>query len=392
MKIALITGVSGQDGSYLAELLLQKGYSVHGVVRRLSTDNYVNIDYLLNNPLFHIHYGDLSDTCSIVSIISKVRPHEIYNLAGQTHVKVSFSVPEFTTNVDAVGLLRILEAVRVLGMEKDVKIYQASTSELFGEVSECPQNENTPFRPRSPYACAKLYAYWIAVNYRQSYNMFISNGILFNHESPRRSKMFVTRKITSGVAAIKKGMQQNLQLGCLDAKRDWGYAPDYVKAMWLMLQQDTPDDFVIGTGNQYSVRDFCNIAFEYANMPIQWEGEGLNEKGIYNGKIVVEINKEFYRPSDVIDLKCDPTKAVKQLGWSTEVSFNNLVRIMYEHDIKLTLKREYIGTLDLGRRGQHHFSISYFPIGRYSRKMDTACITQGILLYSMKVWMILLII
>lgn len=337
-KKALITGVTGQDGSYLAEFLLERGYSVHGLVRRSSKDKHERIEHLLKNDNFHLHNGDLSDSLSIERVISKVKPSEIYNLAAQSHVRVSFEVPEYTANVDAVGILRILETVHQLNMEKTCRIYQASTSELFGKVQEIPQKETTPFYPYSPYACAKQYAYWIVNNYREAYGMFAVNGILFNHESERRGETFVTRKITLGASRIAKGLQHKLYLGNLNALRDWGYAKDYVECMWLMLQHDTPEDFVIATGEQHSVRDFCNLAFKYAGIDLIWEGTGLDEKAIdkKTNKILIEVNPEYFRPTEVETLLGDPTKAKTLLGWNPrKTSFEELVKIMMEHDLSL---------------------------------------------------------
>ena len=335
-KTALITGVTGQDGSFLAELLLEKGYTVHGIARRSSTERKERIEHLRDVAGFHLHYGDMTDSLSLLKIIEKTRPDEIYNLAAQSHVQVSFEVPEFTANADGLGTLRLLEAVRLLGMEKSCRIYQASTSELYGKVQEVPQNENTPFYPYSPYAVAKLYAFWISRNYREAYDMFISNGILFNHESERRGETFVTRKITLAVARIAKGLQEKLYLGNLNSKRDWGYARDYVDCMWRILQHETADDFVIATGEQHSVRDFCRLAFAYAGIELSFEGEGIEEKGIdiKSRKVLVEVSPEFFRPTDVVNLLGDPSKAKALLGWNpTATSFEELVRIMVEHDM-----------------------------------------------------------
>jgi GDPmannose 4,6-dehydratase len=339
MKTALITGVTGQDGSYLAELLIEKGYAVHGMARRTSTERKERIEHLRGHAQFHLHYGDMTDSLSILKIIQKVRPDEVYNLAAQSHVHVSFDVPEFTANADGLGTLRILEAVRMLGMEQTCRIYQASTSELYGKVQEVPQKETTPFYPYSPYAAAKQYAYWISVNYREAYNMFISNGILFNHESERRGETFVTRKITLAAANIAHGKQDKLYLGNLASLRDWGYAKDYVDCMWRILQHNEPDDFVIATGEQHSVREFCLLAFKYAGITLQFEGEGVDEKGIdaQTGKVLVEVSPEFFRPTDVVNLLGDPTKAKQVLGWNpTATSFEDLVRIMVQHDMKET--------------------------------------------------------
>lgn len=341
MKTAFITGVTGQDGSYLAEFLLEKGYDIHGLVRRSSVDRRERIDHLNGKPNFNVHYGDMTDSLSLVRLISTVKPDEIYNLAAQSHVQVSFNVPEYTANSDAVGTLRVLEAVHMLGMEKTCRIYQASTSELFGKVQEVPQKETTPFYPYSPYACAKQYAYWIVKNYREAYGMFAVNGILFNHESERRGETFVTRKITLAASRIAKGLQDKLYLGNMNALRDWGYAKDYVECMWLMLQHDTPEDFVIATGEQYSVRDFCNLAFKHVGIELIWEGEGLDEKGIdkATSRVLIEVNPRFFRPTDVETLLGDPTKAREVLGWNPrETSFEDLVRIMMEHDLEYVIK------------------------------------------------------
>jgi GDPmannose 4,6-dehydratase len=337
-KIALITGITGQDGSYLAEFLLEKGYSVHGLERRSSIDRHERIDNLLNNENFHLHYGDLSDSLSIERVITKIKPDEIYNLAAQSHVQVSFEVPEYTADVDGVGILRIMEAVHQLGMEKTCRIYQASTSELFGKVQEIPQKETTPFYPYSPYACAKQYAYWIVKNYREAYGMFAVNGILFNHESERRGETFVTRKITLAASRIAKGLQKKLYLGNLNALRDWGYAMDYVECMWLMLQHNAPEDFVIATGEQYSVRQFCDLAFKYVGIDVVWDGSGVEEKGIdkKTGKVLIEVHPKFFRPTDVETLLGDPTKAKTVLGWNPrKTSFEDLVKIMMKHDLEL---------------------------------------------------------
>ena len=336
MKKALITGITGQDGSYLAEFLLQKGYEVHGTIRRSSVDFRERIAHLEGQPHFHLHYADLGDSMSILGVIGKVRPDEIYNLAAQSHVQVSFDSPEFTADVDAVGVLRVLEAVRQLGLADTCRIYQASTSELYGKVEEVPQNENTPFHPYSPYAVAKLYGFWIVKEYREAYNMFCCSGILFNHESERRGETFVTRKITLAAARIAQGKQDCLYLGNLDSLRDWGYAKDYVECMWLILQHDTPEDFVIATGVQHTVREFATLAFHHAGIELRWEGEGINEKGIdvKTGKTVVAVSKDFYRPTDVVNLWGDPTKARAKLGWNpSKTPFEELVRIMVEHDM-----------------------------------------------------------
>lgn len=341
MKKALITGVTGQDGSYLAEFLLEKNYEVHGIVRRASTEKKERIDHLEGNPNFHLHYGDLTDSLSLVKIISKVEPDEIYNLAAQSHVAVSFEVPEYTADATGTGVIRLLEAIRICGLEKKCRFYQASTSELFGKVQEIPQSETTPFYPYSPYAAAKQYAYWVVRNYREGYGMFATNGILFNHESERRGETFVTRKITLAAAKIAAGVQDKLYLGNLDALRDWGYAKDYVECIWLMLQHNEPDDFVVATGEQYSVRDFCTRAFKRAGIELSWEGTGVEEKGIdaNTGKVVVEVSPEFFRPTDVVTLLGNPAKAKEKLGWNPrKTSFDELVNIMVDNDIKLVEK------------------------------------------------------
>jgi len=329
-KVALITGITGQDGSYLTELLLSKGYEVHGIIRRSSSINTGRIDHIYSNPNLHLHYGDVTDSLSIMNVLKKHNPCEIYNLAAQSHVKVSFETPEYTAMVDGLGTLRILEAVRLLNMEKTCKIYQASTSELYGLVQEIPQKETTPFYPRSPYGVAKLYAYWIVKNYRESYNMFACSGILFNHESPRRGHNFVTKKIVNGLESIGSGRQECLYLGNLNAKRDWGHAKDYVEAMWLMLQQDAPDDFVISTGEQYSVKEFVERCAPYFALKIRWEGEGLNEVGIneHTGKIIVRVDEKYFRPAEVETLLGDSSKAKSVLGWTPKHSFNALVEDM----------------------------------------------------------------
>ena len=335
MKKAFITGISGQDGSYLAEFLLERGYEVHGLLRRTSTEKKERIEHLRNNNRFHLHYGDMTDSISLIKIIKEIQPDEIYNLAAQSHVHVSFDVPEFTANADGIGTLRILEAVRLCGFEKKCRIYQASTSELYGKVEECPQNEMTPFHPYSPYAVSKQYAFWITKEYREAYGMFASNGILFNHESERRGETFVTRKITIAAAKIALGLQEKLYLGNLSSLRDWGYAKDYVECMWMILQHDTADDFVIATGEQYSVRDFCTLAFKHVGIELEWIGECLEEKGINkkNGEVIVEVSPEYFRPTDVVNLWGDPTKAMEQLGWNPrKTSFNQLVKIMVEND------------------------------------------------------------
>ncbi len=335
-KVALIAGITGQDGSYLAELLLSKGYDVHGTIRRSSVDFRERIAHLEGKPHFHLHYADLSDSMSILMVIGKVKPTEIYNLAAQSHVQVSFDSPEFTADVDAVGVLRILEAVRQLGLTQRCKIYQASTSELYGKVEEIPQNENTPFHPYSPYAVAKLYGFWIVREYREAYNMYCCSGILFNHESERRGETFVTRKITLAAARIKQGKQDKLLLGNLSSLRDWGYARDYVECMWLILQQKQPEDFVIATGVQHSVREFCYYAFKRVGIELKFEGKGLEEKGIdkSTGKVLVEVSPDFYRPTDVVNLLGDPTKAKNRLGWNpNSTSFEELVNIMVDSDM-----------------------------------------------------------
>lgn len=336
-KTALITGVTGQDGSYLSEFLLEKGYEVHGIIRRSSVDYRERIAHLENNPHFHLHYGDLGDSMSMMQVISKVRPDEIYNLAAQSHVQVSFDVPEFTADVDAIGVLRVLEAVRLCGLKDTCRIYQASTSELFGKVEEVPQRETTPFHPYSPYAVAKQYGYWIVKEYREAYGMFACSGILFNHESERRGETFVTRKITLAAARIAQGLQDKLYLGNLSSLRDWGYAKDYVECMWLILQNKEPEDFVIATGEQHSVREFAQLAFHDAGIELEWQGDGMNEKGIdkATGKVLVEVSPDFYRPTDVVNLWGDPTKAKTHLGWNpTKTTFEELVRIMVEHDMQ----------------------------------------------------------
>jgi len=340
MKKALITGVTGQDGSYLAEFLLNKKYEVHGIKRRTSLINTHRIDHLYQDPHeknknFILHHGDLTDSTSLIRIIQEVQPDEIYNLAAQSHVAVSFEEPEYTANSDAIGALRILEAMRILKLENKTKYYQASTSELYGAVSEIPQTEKTPFYPRSPYGVAKLYAYWITVNYREAYNMFACNGILFNHESPVRGETFVTRKITKALARIKLGLQKNFYLGNLDSKRDWGHAKDYVEAQWLMLQQKKPQDFVIATGTQYSVREFINQASKELDMKINWNGKGLKEVGTCNGKNIIKIDPRYFRPTEVETLLGDASKAKKELGWSPRISFKQLVKEMVNEDLKL---------------------------------------------------------
>ena len=349
LKTALITGITGQDGSYLAEFLLEKGYDVHGTIRRSSVDFRERIAHLEGTPHFHLHYADLGDSMSVLGVIGKVRPDEIYNLAAQSHVQVSFDSPEFTADVDAVGVLRILEAVRQLGMTETCRIYQASTSELYGKVEEVPQNENTPFHPYSPYAVAKQYGFWIVKEYREAYNMFCCSGILFNHESERRGETFVTRKITLAAASISQGVQDCLYLGNMDSLRDWGYAKDYVECMWLILQQDKPEDFVIATGVQHSVREFTELAFKHAGIELEFKGKGLDEVGVVKsideklstvncqlsiGDVVVRVSPDFYRPTDVVNLWGDPTKAKAKLKWNpNKTSFEELVKLMVEHDI-----------------------------------------------------------
>jgi GDPmannose 4,6-dehydratase len=339
-KTALITGITGQDGAYLAEFLLNKGYIVHGIKRRSSSFNTERIDHLYRDPHernvnFFMHYGDLTDSTNLIRIIQETQPDEIYNLAAQSHVQVSFDTPEYTANSDAVGTLRLLEAIRILGLEKKTKFYQASTSELYGKVQEIPQSETTPFYPRSPYGAAKLYAYWVTVNYREAYDMFACNGILFNHESPIRGETFVTRKITMAVARIKKGLQEKLYLGNLDAKRDWGFAGDYVEAMWLMLQQDEPDDFVIATGEMHSVREFVELAFAEVGIEIEWGGEGVDEVGVDKGTgdVLIEVDPRYYRPTEVDILIGDPRKAKEKLGWEAKVGLRELVKMMVEGDM-----------------------------------------------------------
>ena len=335
-KIALITGITGQDGSYLAEFLLEKGYEVHGTIRRSSVDFRERIAHLEGLPNFHLHYADLGDSMSVLGVIGKVRPTEIYNLAAQSHVQVSFDSPEFTADVDAVGVLRVLEAVRQLGMADTCRIYQASTSELYGKVEEVPQNENTPFHPYSPYAVAKQYGFWIIKEYREAYGIYCCSGILFNHESERRGETFVTRKITLAAARIKQGKQDKLYLGNLSSLRDWGYAKDYVECMWLILQQDKPEDFVIATGVQHSVREFCYYAFKHVGIELEFKGEGADEKGIdkATGRVLIEVSPDFYRPTDVVNLWGDPTKAKAKLGWNpNKTSFEELVALMVDSDM-----------------------------------------------------------
>lgn len=349
MKKALITGVTGQDGAYLSEFLLKKGYEVHGIKRRSSSFNTQRIDHLyqdphVNNKRFILHYGDLTDTSNLVRILQEVQPDEIYNLGAQSHVQVSFEVPEYTADTVGTGTLRLLEAIRILGMEKKVRFYQASTSELFGKVQEVPQKETTPFYPRSPYAVAKLYGFWIVVNYRESYGMYACNGILFNHESPIRGETFVTRKVTRAAARIKLGLQDKLYMGNIDAKRDWGYAGDYVELMWLMLQQDKPDDYVMATGVTTTVRDFITMAFKEVGITLKWEGKGIDEKGIdtETGKVLVEIDPRYFRPAEVELLIGDPTKAYKALGWKPKVQLPELVKMMVENDLNLAKKEQYL--------------------------------------------------
>ena len=337
MKKALITGVTGQDGSYLAELLLEKQYEVYGMIRRSSVDYRERIAHIEGHPHFHLKFGDLGDSISLVKLIGEIKPDEIYNLAAQSHVQVSFDVPEYTADVVATGVLRVLEAVRVCGLEKNCKIYQASTSELYGKVEEVPQRETTPFHPYSPYAVAKQYGFWIVKEYREAYKMFCCSGILFNHESERRGETFVTRKITLAAVRIAQGKQNKLYLGNLDSLRDWGYAKDYVECMWLILQHDKPEDYVIATGVQHSVREFATLAFHHAGIEIEWKGEGVHEKGInkLTGEVVVEVSPDFYRPTDVVNLLGDPTKAKTELGWNpTKTSFEELVELMTRHDMK----------------------------------------------------------
>lgn len=358
MKTALITGITGQDGSYLAELLLEKGYEVHGTLRRSSSFNTARIEHLYfdewirdmhKKKLIKLHYADMTDSSSLIRIIQTIQPDEIYNLAAQSHVKVSFDVPEYTAETDAVGTLRLLEAVRILGLEKKTRIYQASTSELYGLVQEVPQKETTPFYPRSPYGVAKLYGFWITKNYRESYDIFAVNGILFNHESERRGETFVTRKITIAAARIAQGIQDKLYLGNLDAMRDWGYAKDYVMCMWMMLQHDTPQDFVIATGKMHSVREFCTLAFAEVGINLRWEGEGVNEKGIDpdTGIALVEVDPKYFRPAEVEQLLGDPTKAKTLLGWNpTKTSFPELVKLMVQHDMKFVRKLRVKAAID----------------------------------------------
>jgi GDPmannose 4,6-dehydratase len=348
-KRALITGITGQDGAYLAEFLLDKGYEVHGVKRRASLFNTDRVDHLYVDPhqegvRFFMHYGDLTDSTNLIRIIQQVQPQEIYNLGAQSHVQVSFETPEYTGNSDALGALRLLEALRVLGMEKSVRFYQASTSELFGKVQETPQNEETPFYPRSPYAAAKLYAYWITKNYREAYGMFAANGILFNHESPMRGETFVTRKITRALSRIKLGLQDTLFLGNMDARRDWGFAGDYVEAMWLMMQQEKPDDYVIATGQSHSVREFVESACGHLEIPLQWRGEGLDEVGVdtSTGKAIIKIDPRYFRPTEVEFLLGDPSKARSELGWQAKMSFGELVAHMIDADYHQQEREQYL--------------------------------------------------
>jgi GDPmannose 4,6-dehydratase len=346
-KVALITGVTGQDGAYLAELLLSKGYTVHGIKRRSSSFNTERIDHLIHDPheegvSFHLHFGDVTDATNIIRVVQETQPDEIYNLAAQSHVQVSFETPEYTANADAIGTLRLLEAIRILRLERQTRFYQASTSELYGQARERPQTETTPFHPRSPYAAAKLYGYWITVNYREAYGFHASNGILFNHESPIRGETFVTRKITRAVAAMKHGLQKKLYLGNLDARRDWGHARDFVKGMWLMLQQEKPDDYVMATGESHSVREFVEKAFAHIGKTIIWRGAGAEEKGIEKttGEVLVEVDPRYFRPTEVDDLLGDASKARKKLGWRHETTFDILVRDMVEADLIAVLREQ----------------------------------------------------
>ncbi|EGQ27037.1 GDP-mannose 4,6-dehydratase [Sporosarcina newyorkensis 2681] len=336
MKSALITGITGQDGAYLSRLLLEKGYEVHGLIRRSSIEKYDRIEEVMNHERLTLHHGDMTDSSNVIRLLSEIQPDEVYNLAAQSHVHVSFDTPEYTANADGIGTLRLLEAIRILGMEKKTKIYQASTSELYGKVQETPQSETTPFYPRSPYAVAKMYAYWITVNYREAYGLYACNGILFNHESPLRGETFVTRKITIATARIKKGLQDSLYLGNLDSKRDWGYAGDYVEAMWLMLQQDEPEDFVIATGETRTVREFVERAFAEVDIVIDWQGCGVEEKGIdtATGRVIVAVDPTFFRPTEVDLLLGNPAKAIEKLGWKRKTSFDEMVKMMVEEDMK----------------------------------------------------------
>jgi len=348
MKIALITGITGQDGAYLAELLLKKGYNVHGIKRRASLFNTDRIDHLYKDPhekesRFHLHYGDMTDATNLIRIVQETQPDEIYNLAAQSHVKVSFETAEYTANADALGTLRLLEALRILNLEKKCRFYQASTSEMYGKVREVPQTETTPFYPQSPYGAAKVYAYWICVNYREAYGIYACNGILFNHESPIRGETFVTRKITRAVSRIHLGLQDRIFLGNLNARRDWGHAKDYVEAQWLILQQPEPDDYVIASGEQHSVREFVEMAFKEVDIEIRWEGKGVDEKGIdsKSGKVLVEVDPSYFRPTEVESLLGDPTKAKKKLGWKPKISFSDMVAEMIREDIQEAKKDEY---------------------------------------------------
>jgi GDPmannose 4,6-dehydratase len=349
-KTALITGITGQDGSYLAEFLLSKDYDVHGIIRRASSFNTARIDHIFSK--LHLHYGDLVDSSNLCSIMAQVKPDEVFNLAAQSHVKVSFEEPEYTAQADGVGTLRLLEAIRTVGLEKTTRFYQASTSELYGKVQEIPQKETTPFYPRSPYAVAKLYSYWIVVNYREGYNMYASNGILFNHESPRRGGTFVTKKVTSSVAHIMAGRKDKILLGNLDSLRDWGHAKDYVQAMWMMLQQEKPEDYVVATGKQYSVRDLCSLCFELVGKNLVWRGEGLSEEGIdeSNGKVVVQVSPQYFRPTEVDTLLGDPAKAKKMLGWTPATSFKMLVHEMMEYDLKQSGLELPAGSMEIVKR------------------------------------------
>ncbi len=350
MKKALITGVTGQDGSYLSDFLIEKGYDVHGMIRRSSVDYRERIAHLEGRPQFHLHYGDMCDTSSLVKVIGMVNPDEIYNLAAQSHVQVSFDSPEYTADIDAIGILRVLEAVRITGLSQTCRVYQASTSELYGNVEEVPQSEATPFHPYSPYAVAKQYGFWITKEYREAYNMFCCSGILFNHESERRGETFVTRKITLAASRIAQGKQEKLYLGNLSSKRDWGYAKDYVECMWLILQNDKPEDFVIATGVQHSVREFATLAFRFAGIEVEWSGEGIDEKGINKatGKVIIEVSPDFYRPTDVVNLLGDPSKAKRELGWDPQAtSFEELVKIMVEHDMKKVAKERMVEHINL---------------------------------------------
>jgi GDPmannose 4,6-dehydratase len=350
MKKALITGITGQDGSYLAEFLLDKGYEVHGMMRRSSIKNTGRIDHLIDKNAIILHLGDLSDAESIIRIVKSTEPDELYNLAAQSHVQLSFDAPEYAGDIDAVGTLRVLEAVHILGLEKKTRIYQASTSELYGKVEEIPQSETTPFHPYSPYAVAKQYGYWMVKEYREAYGMYACNGILFNHESERRGENFVTRKITIAAGRISQGLQEKLLLGNLDSKRDWGYAKDFVECMWLMLQQDTPDDYVIATGVQHTVREFATLAFKNVGIELDWQGDGIDEKGIdkNTGKTIVEVSPLFYRPTDVIDLWGNPSKAKRELGWEPQkTSYEELVKIMSEYDLKMAKREQFLKENDL---------------------------------------------